>query len=173
MLLNRSRGELGGKPFAQHCSCPAVLRCSVGSTVAAFRELLAYGRIASIAQGTSPALNRQGGNVLVAASYNDTFILHSGNAPTNVALVARPCAPAAQHSDESSNSRSRLAKSYGRFAPLSLKQDCFFRVPSSKIKNLSSRSTCGGQRDDLSPRSFIFQTPLRQLSKVCACFADA
>ena len=54
MLLNRSRGELGGKPFAQHCSCPAVLRCSVGSTVAAFRELLAYGRIASIAQGTSP-----------------------------------------------------------------------------------------------------------------------
>ena len=51
MLLNRSRGELGGKPFAQHCSCPAVLRCSVGSTAAAFRELLSYGRIASIAQG--------------------------------------------------------------------------------------------------------------------------
>ena len=25
MLLNRSRGELGGKPFAQHCSCPAFL----------------------------------------------------------------------------------------------------------------------------------------------------
>ena len=84
--------------------------------------------------GTSPALNRQGGNVLVAASYNDTFILHSGNAPTNVALVARPCAPAAQRADKSSSSRSRLAKSYGRFAPLSLKQDCFFRVLSSKIK---------------------------------------
>ena len=53
---------------------------------------------------------------------------------TSVALVARPCAPGAQHSDESSNSRSRLAKSYGRFAPFSLKQDCFFRVSSSKIK---------------------------------------
>ena len=112
MLLNRSRGEIGGKPFAQHCSCPAVLRCSVGSTMAAFRELLSYGRIA----------------------YSDTFILHSGNASTNVALVARPCAPAAQRADESSSSRSRLAKSYGRFAPLSLKQDCFFRVSSSKIK---------------------------------------
>ena len=40
-------------------------------------------------------------------------------------------------------------------------------------KNLSSRSACGGQRDDLPPGSFIFQTPLRQLSKVCDCFADA
>ncbi len=85
-------------------------------------------------RGQAPALNRQGGNIRVAASYSDTFILHSENAPTNVVLVARPCAPAAQHTDESFNSRSRLAKSYGRFAPLSLKQDCFFRVPSSKIK---------------------------------------
>ena len=133
--MNRSRGELGGKPFAQHCSCPAVLRCSVGSTVAAFRELLSYGRIASVAQAPLvPALHQQGGNVRVAASYSDTFILHSGNIPTSVALVARPCAPAAQRADDSSSSRSRLAKSYGRFATLSLKQDCFFRVPSSKIK---------------------------------------
>lgn len=135
MLLNRSRGELGGKPFAQHCSCPAVLSCSVGSTVAAFRELLSYGRIASVAQAPLvPALHQQGGNVRVAASYSDTFILHSGNASTNVALVARPCAPAAQRAENSSCSRSSLAKSYGRFAPLSLKQDCFFRVSSSKIK---------------------------------------
>ena len=80
-----------------------------------------------------PALHQQGGNVRVAASYSDTFILHSKNAPTNVALVARPCAPDAQCADESSCSRSRLAKSYGRFAPLSLKQDCFFRMPFSKL----------------------------------------
>ena len=134
MLLNRSRGELGGKPFAQHCSCPACFRCSVGSTVAAFLGTIFVCEVCLNRTGTSPALNRQGGNVLVAASYNDTFILHSGNAPTNVALVARPCAPAAQCADDSSSSRSRLAKSYGRFAPLGLKQDCFFRVSSSKIK---------------------------------------
>ena len=135
MLLNRSRGELGGKPFAQHCSCPAVLRCSVGSTAAAFRELLSYGRIASVAQAPLvPALHQQGGNVRVAALYTATFIFRSGHAPTNVALVARPCAPAAQWAEDSSSSRSRLAKSYGRLAPLSLKQDCFFRVSSSKIK---------------------------------------
>ena len=79
-----------------------------------------------------PALHQQGGNVRVAALYTATFIFRSGHAPTNVALVARPCAPAAQRADESSSSRSRLAKSYGRFAPLSLKQDCFFRLPSSK-----------------------------------------
>ena len=137
MLLNRSRGELGGKPFAQHCSCPAVLRCSVGSTVAAFRELLSYGRIASVAQAPLvPALHQQGGNVRVAASYNVEFILHSGIGLTSVALVARPCAPDAQRADESSSSRIRLAKSYGRFAPLSLKQDCFFRVPFFKTKSL-------------------------------------
>ena len=100
-----------------------------------FWELFSYGRIASIAQAPlGPARLRQGSNVRVAASYSDTFILHSRNAPTSVALVAPPCAPAAQHSDESSISRSRLAKSYGRFAPLSLKQDCFFRVSSSKTK---------------------------------------
>ena len=69
----------------------------------------------------TPALNRQGGNIRVAALYTATFIFRSGHAPTNVALVARPCAPAAQRADESSSSRSRLAKSYGRFAPLSLK----------------------------------------------------
>lgn len=53
---------------------------------------------------------------------------------TQVALVARPCAPAAQRDEDSSSSRSRLAKSNGRFAPLDLKQDCFFRVPLPKIK---------------------------------------
>ena len=92
---------------------------------------------------------------------------------TQVALVARPCAPVAQRAEDSSSSRSRLAKSYGRFAPLSLKQDCFFRVSSSKIKNLYSQSASGEQRDDIPPGIFIFQPPLRQLSKVCACFADA
>jgi len=84
-------------------------------------------------RGQAPALNRQGGNIRVAALYTATFIFRSGHAPTNVALVARPCAPAAQHADESSSSRSRLAKSYGRFAPLSLRQDCFFRMPFSKL----------------------------------------
>ena len=84
-------------------------------------------------RGQAPALNRQGGNVRVAALYSDTFILHSENVPTSVALVARPCAPDAQSADKSSSSRSRLAKSYGRFAPLSLKQDCFFRMPFSKL----------------------------------------
>ena len=29
-------GGLRGQPFAQHCSCPTVLRCSVGLTMAAF-----------------------------------------------------------------------------------------------------------------------------------------
>lgn len=117
-VCNPSLGGTGGTLFTQHYSCPAVLRCSVGSTVAAFRELLSYGRIASVAQAPLvPALHQQGGNVRVAASYSDTFILHSENVPTSVALVARPCAPAAQRADESSNSRSRLAKSWAASRP--------------------------------------------------------
>ena len=48
----------------------------------------------------TPALNRQGGNVRVAASYNVEFILHSGIGLTSVALVARPCAPVAQRDED-------------------------------------------------------------------------
>ena len=54
---------------------------------------------------------------------------------TQVALVARPCAPDAQRAEDSSSSRSRLAKSYGRFAPLYLRQDCFFRVSLPKCQS--------------------------------------
>ena len=42
-----------------------------------------------------------------------------------------------------------------------------------QVDNLSSRSACGGQRDDLPHRSCILHLPLRQLSNSSACFADA
>ena len=83
---------------------------------------------------------------------------------TQVALVARPCAPAAQWAEDSSSSRSRLAKSYGRLAPLSLKQDCFFRVPLPKLKCLV-QFAFGGQRDFRPPLNSP-KAPFRQLSKV-------
>ena len=111
----------------------------------------------------TPALNRQGGNVRVAASYNVEFILHSGIGLTSVALVARPCAPVAQRNEDSSSSRSRLAKRYGRFAPLYLRQDCFFRVYLPKATFLV-QSACGGQADFV--HSFIHrEAPFRQLPK--------
>ena len=83
---------------------------------------------------------------------------------TQVALVARPCAPVAQRYEDSSSSRSRLAKSYGRLAPLSLKQDCFFRVPLPKLKCLV-QFAFGGQRDFRPPINSP-KAPFRQLSKV-------
>ena len=168
MLLNRSRGELGGKPFAQHCSCPAVLSCSVCSTVAAFRELLSYGRIASIAQGQAlRSIGKAATSLLPPLTMIHLFSTQETLLQMSLwSRVRGPCAPAAQRADDSSSSRSRLAKSYGRFATLSLKQDCFFRVLSSKIKI----SLPGPPAAD---SVMIFQTPLRQLSKVFACFADA
>ena len=95
----------------------------------------------------TPALNRQGGNVLVAAFFRRCISSFKMNMPlTQVALVARPCAPDAQRVEDSSSSRSRLAKSYGRFAPLDLRQDCFFRVSLPKVK-FPIQSACGGQAD--------------------------
>ena len=91
--------------------------------------------VASIAQGTSPcaqSARRQRPCCRPLQCYVSSSKMNT--ASTSVALVARPCAPAAQCAEDSSSSRSRLAKSYGRFAPLGLKQDCFFRVSSSKIK---------------------------------------
>ena len=82
---------------------------------------------------------------------------------TQVALVARPCAPAAQLTDDSSSSRSRLGKSYGRFAPLNLRQACFFRVYLPKATFLV-QSACGGQADFIYS-SIHREAPLRQLSK--------
>ena len=90
--------------------------------------------IASVAQAPLvPALHQQGGNVLVAPILHINFfeiskssIVHSF---ATGALVAPPCAPDAPSAQQkSTSSRSRLAKSYGRFATLCLKQDCFFRV---------------------------------------------
>ena len=70
MVLNRSWGARG-HPFAQHSSCPIVLRCSIGSTVAAFLgTIFVWERLPQSRRAVAsaiPALNRQGGNVRVAA----------------------------------------------------------------------------------------------------------
>lgn len=82
----------------------------------------------------TPAFNRQGGNVRVAASYavefffQNEYVSYAGRSGRASVRSRRSACRG------SSSSRSRLAKSYGRFAPLGLKQDCFFRVSSSKIK---------------------------------------
>ena len=64
MLLNRSRGELGGKPFAQHCSCPACFRCSVHRTVAASLGTIFVYESCFLAQWlVSHRTRQQGGSV--------------------------------------------------------------------------------------------------------------
>ena len=76
----------------------------------------------------TPALNRQGGNVRVAASYavefffQNEYVSYAGRSGRASVRSRRSAGRG------SSSSRSRLAKRYGRFAPLYLRQDCFFRV---------------------------------------------
>ena len=68
-VCNLTLGGTGGTLFAQHCSCPAVLRCYIGSC----GRLSGYRFVWDkwLPQSRSPAraaLNRQGGNIRVAAS---------------------------------------------------------------------------------------------------------
>ena len=101
--------------------------------------------VASIAQGQAPALNRQGGNVRVAVPYHVEFLF--------------------QNEYASYTGRSgRTSLCSRRLAPLSLKQDCFFRVPLPKLKCLV-QFAFGGQRDFHPPINSP-KAPFRQLSKV-------
>ena len=57
-------GGLGGKPFAQHYSCPACFRCSVGLTVAASLGILFVYESCLLAQWlVSHRTRQQGGSV--------------------------------------------------------------------------------------------------------------
>ncbi len=96
-------------------------------------------------RGQAPALNRQGGNVRVAAPYHVEFLF--------------------QNEYASYTGRSgRTSLCSRRLAPLSLKQDCFFRVPLPKLKCLV-QFAFGGQRDFRPPINSP-KAPFRQLSKV-------
>lgn len=68
-VCNPSLGGTGGTLFTQHYSCPAVLRCSIGSTVAAFRELFSYGK--------NGCLNRPGDKPLRSIGKAATSMLPS------------------------------------------------------------------------------------------------
>ena len=130
-----------------------------------FGNYLCVGKmVASIAQGQALCSIGKAATSVLPPLTTLSLFSKMNIAFTQVALVARPCAPAAQRDEDSSSSRSRLAKSYGRLAPLSLKQDCFFRVPLSKLKCLV-QFAFGGQRDFRPPINSP-KAPFRQLSKV-------
>ena len=110
MLLNRSRGELGGKPFAQHCSCPACFRCSVGSTMAAFLGTIFVCEVLPQSHRDKPCAQSARRQRPCCCHLRRCISPSKMNVPlTQVALVARPCAPAAQLTDDSSSSSRRLA----------------------------------------------------------------
>ena len=130
-----------------------------------FGNYLCVGKmVASIAQGQALCSIGKAATSVLPPLTMLSFSSKMNMPLTQVALVARPCAPAAQCPEDSSSSRSRLAKSYGRFAPLDLKQDCFFRVLIPKTKCLV-QSAFGGQRDFHPPINSP-KAPFRHLSKV-------
>ena len=107
---NLSLGGTGGTLFTQHYSCPAVLRCYIGSC----GRLSGYRFVWDkwLPQSRSPAraaLNRQGGNIRVAAVLRIELFLSLVTVSSNVALVACKHAPVAQRADDSSSSSRRLA----------------------------------------------------------------
>lgn len=106
-----SLGGDRGHPFAQHCSCPAILSCSIGLTKAAFlgtifvweKWLPQSHRDKPCAQSTRR--QRPCCRPLQRCISSSKMIVPL----TQVALVARPCAPAAQLTEYSSRSSRRLA----------------------------------------------------------------
>ena len=86
---------------------------------------------------------------------------------TQVALVARPCAPAAQLTDDSSSSSRRLAISLCPLSrPLDIEQDCSFRI--SREKFIMPRWSPSDKLISYKIKNAIFQTPRNQLSAGCA-----
>ena len=135
MLLNRSRGELGGKPFAQHCSCPACFRCSIGSTVAAFSGTIFVWEVCLNRTGTSPALNRQGGNVLVAALYCVVFLLPKWMCLLHRSLWSRVLALPPLREPMIFQLQSQTChKLVPATRTLDIEQDCSFRISLQKKK---------------------------------------
>ena len=133
MLLNRSRGELGGKPFAQHCSCPACFRCSVGSTVAAFSGTIFVCEVCLNRTGTRPALNRQGGNVRVAAPSAVVFHLPKRMCLLRRSLWSRVLAlPPLSGPMILPAPVAALISLCLLTQPLEIEQDCSFRMPREK-----------------------------------------
>ena len=108
-------------------------------------------------RGQAPALNRQGGNVRVAAPYNVEFILQNEYVSYKCRSGRASVRSRRSAGRGSSSSRSRLAKSYGRFAPLDLRQDCFFRVSLAKQHYSYSPPAA----DNLIPSTHPFTVKLR------------
>ena len=127
--------------------------------------------VASIAQGQALCSIGKAATSVLPPITTLSFSSKMNMPLTQVALVARPCAPDAQRTEDSSSSRSRLAKIYGRFSPLYLKQDCFFRVPLTKIK-FFVQSAFGGQRD-FHPQNNSPWSSVQTAFKSCGCFATA
>ena len=117
--------------------------------------------VASIAQGTSPCAQSARRQRPCCRLFRRCVSSSKMNMPlTQVALVARPCAPDAQRAEHSSSYRSRLAKSYGRFAPLDLRQNCFFRISLPKQYSSYSPPTA----DSLISSTYPFTVKLRSNS---------
>ena len=102
----------------------------------------------------TPVLNRQGGNVRVVASYAVEFFFQN-----EYASYAGRSGRASVRSRRLafSSSSCRLAKRYGRFAPLYLRQDCFFRVSLPKCQSSYSPPAA----DNLIPSTHPFTVKLR------------
>ena len=173
MLLNRSRGELGGKPFAQHCSCPACFRCSVGLTMAAFLGTIFVWERLPQSHRDKPCAQSARRQRPCCRPLRRCISSSKMNVPlTQVALVARPCAPAAQRTDDSSSSSRRLAISLCLLTqPLEIEQDCSLRMHLEK--KLMPRESPSDKLISSRKKIHLPKNPLRPLSKVCDCFADA
>ena len=133
-------GGTGGHPFYSTLQLSRFFRCSVGFTSGGCGVIFLCGKNGCLNRTGLPQASslRSIGKAATSVLPPFTRCVSSSkvNVPlTQVALVARPCAPAAQRADDSSSSSRRLAISLCLLTqPLEIEQDCSFRMPREKMK---------------------------------------
>ena len=131
-------GGTGGHPFYSTLQLSRFFRCSIGSTSGGCGDILSCGKNCCLNRtgpAQAPPLRSIGkASTSVLPPFMRCVSSSKMNMPlTQVALVARPCAPAAQRADDSSSSSRRLAISLCLLTqPLEIEQDCSFRMPREK-----------------------------------------
>ena len=170
MLLNRSWGARG-HPFAQHYSCPAFLDAQLVLQVAAVGIFFRMWSIASIAQGQALRSIGKAATSLLPPS------------PPLYFSFQNECASYAGRSGRASVRSRRSAdrwffqlqsqtchKPVPATRPLDIEQDCSLRMPLTKWKCIDEVLWTNWFVQD---KTLSSKASLRQLLKVCDCFADA
>lgn len=166
-----SLGGDRGHPFTQHCSCPAFLDAQLVLQVAAVGLFFRMWSIASIAQGQALRSIGKAATSLLPPS-PPLYFSFQNECASYVGRSGRASVRSRRSADRwfFQLQSQTCHKPVPATRPLDIEQDCSFRMHLTKWKCLDEVLRTNWFVQDKNASS---KTSLRQLSKVCDCFADA